>query len=487
MKNNRWLPVIIILLLFILLSVLNFLNQSFYEGMDNITHYIISRYSFYSPHLFLDHWGKPVFTLLSSPFSQFGFKGLVFFNIIAGLTSSYFAYLIAKTLNYKHPWLAIPFVTLAPYFFMLHFTGLTEILFSTVLTASVYFALKNKYCIAALIISFIPLVRTEGIILLPFFFLFFIMRKRIPAMLLLSAGLIIYSFIGGFYYHDFLWLLHKNPYNVSGSVYGSGTFYHFFQNFKLIMGWPLFIFFIAGIFYWGFSAYKRKQERQIVREEMMLILLPFFTYFLLHSFLWWKGLGGSMGLLRVIVGVIPLASLVCLMGFNYIEKLLTPFKMELKSFYVITAFTVLYFPFVTYSFPIKPSSAEVLVKKTTTWLRDNKLTGNNIFYYNPYFILEMDFNPFKFESNFWMIHIEYLNENDVTQNGILLWDSQVGAFEGKMPIEKLLKNKEYTLLNVFSKQPPPDSDERYDEICVFRKTPPKDSLYNDSLHKILIK
>jgi hypothetical protein len=49
------------------------------DAGDGIMHYYISNASWQNPSLFLDHWGKPLFILLSSPFSQFGFAGIVFF------------------------------------------------------------------------------------------------------------------------------------------------------------------------------------------------------------------------------------------------------------------------------------------------------------------------------------------------------------------------------------------------------------------------
>jgi hypothetical protein len=49
---------------------------------DGIMHYFISNASWENPELFLHHWGKPLFILFSSSFAQFGFYGMVIFNII---------------------------------------------------------------------------------------------------------------------------------------------------------------------------------------------------------------------------------------------------------------------------------------------------------------------------------------------------------------------------------------------------------------------
>ena len=68
-----------------------------------------------------------------------------------------------------------------------------------------------------------------------------------------------------------------------------------------------------------FKRNKSFEYSNILKAEYLIIFLPFLSYFCLHSFLWWKGMGGSMGLIRVITAVIPLASLICLKGFNLID------------------------------------------------------------------------------------------------------------------------------------------------------------------------
>jgi hypothetical protein len=66
----------------ILLLALVYTSTDGYGGADSFQHYMISCYSWKHPHLLLDHWGKPIFTLLSSPFSQVGYKGLLLFNVL---------------------------------------------------------------------------------------------------------------------------------------------------------------------------------------------------------------------------------------------------------------------------------------------------------------------------------------------------------------------------------------------------------------------
>src|SRR5580700_943620 len=66
-----------------------------YDTGDGIRHYIISRYSWNHSYLFLDHWGKPFFTLVSSPFSRFGLLGINAFNLVCFILSSVLCYSLA--------------------------------------------------------------------------------------------------------------------------------------------------------------------------------------------------------------------------------------------------------------------------------------------------------------------------------------------------------------------------------------------------------
>jgi ABC-type cobalt transport system substrate-binding protein len=139
-KNLHW---FLLIMVFIILLVLAFLSEGFYGGADNINHYFISRYSFRYPYLFLDTWGRPVFTIMSSPFSQFGFGGLKLFNVLLGCLSAFLAFLTARKIGIRQSWLAILFVIFTPMYFLMTLTGLTEIQFGFILILCISFLMKN--------------------------------------------------------------------------------------------------------------------------------------------------------------------------------------------------------------------------------------------------------------------------------------------------------------------------------------------------------
>jgi hypothetical protein len=68
-------------------------------GGDSFSHYLISRYSWRHPELFLDGWGKPFFTLVSSPFTQLGWPGMIAFNAVTGVLTAHVTYLYCRRLG----------------------------------------------------------------------------------------------------------------------------------------------------------------------------------------------------------------------------------------------------------------------------------------------------------------------------------------------------------------------------------------------------
>jgi hypothetical protein len=68
-------------LLFVVACIVALVLNGTNGGGDSIGHYLLAHHAWKYPNLFFNHWGKPVFTMLSSPFAQFGFKGVKLFNV----------------------------------------------------------------------------------------------------------------------------------------------------------------------------------------------------------------------------------------------------------------------------------------------------------------------------------------------------------------------------------------------------------------------
>ena len=91
----------------ILLIYIAVFSDVHFSGSESIYHYFHSRAIFKHPEVMINHWGKPLFILLSAPFAYFGETGAKIFNVLVMLLSAIFVFKIGKILNFKYAFPAI--------------------------------------------------------------------------------------------------------------------------------------------------------------------------------------------------------------------------------------------------------------------------------------------------------------------------------------------------------------------------------------------
>ena len=89
-----------------MLVYVSLFSKSHYEGSESIYHYFHSAAILDHPDVALNHWGKPLFIALSAPFTYFGVKGVMIFNSLVMLLSTYFSFKLGRRLGFKF---AFPF------------------------------------------------------------------------------------------------------------------------------------------------------------------------------------------------------------------------------------------------------------------------------------------------------------------------------------------------------------------------------------------
>lgn len=480
--TERRIAIAILLAAFILLTILTWLSNGVYTGGDNINHYHIAHFSWKYPHLLLDHWGKPLFTLLSSPFAYFGFFGARVFNILAGMTAAWLAYLTMSRLGYRNAYLVIIFVVFAPMYFMIQMTSLTEILFSLVLVLSVYLYFTDRFMLSAIVLSFLPLARTEGIIILPIFALAYLLQRKWWAIPLLATGFLVYSFAGMSYYHDFLWLIHQNPYPVTSDLYGSGTLLHFAEDTKFISGLPLAFLMLAGILVLGWQVVKSTGVGRLKALNIFwIIFMPYAVYFIFHSILWWKGIGGSLGLTRVIAAVLPLACMISFIGYNAVSKLLSFSQVARISFMLAIAFIIIFTTFKINTVPVKLKGSDKVIKETTAWVKMENKNGKFIYYYDPLVCFFLGLDPYDASMSHMLLFDGGLHMQSLADSSLLIWDAHFGPNEGSVPLDTLLNQAQLKLLKIFRPEIAFNDLGGYNyEVYVFRRLPASSAGINNA-------
>ncbi len=406
-----------------------------YGGADNVNHFRISRYAWKYPELFLDLWGKPVYTALAFPFSMLGMKVARLFNVLVGLAAIFFAIKILQLYTKKESLLPVVFIAFSPMYFLLMQSCMTEILFSLVLVFSFWLFFKEKYMWAAVVLSFLPFVRSEGIVIFPLMAVALVISRKSWPVLFLATGALFFTLIGYPHFRDWLWIVHQTPYSMGASVYGSGSLFHFVIKSPQIFGQPFLIFLIIGLAVWTFQVIKlfRLTEKSFLL--WFLISGSVVVFFAAHSYVWWKGTGGSLGLIRVIASVIPLAAIIATTGFDAVfERIKNKYvQVGLVVVVVLSQFIV---PFVQHHMPFKPERPQLLMLDAANYLNSEKLSSK-IYYFDPYLIHFLNIDPFDQKLSNFGIADRQQPSVSMSDGDILVWDAHFGPNEGGIQLENL--------------------------------------------------
>lgn len=469
-KNNGFGAFILIFFSAVFFVLLAVYPGASWGGSDNYAHYHISRYSFKHPYLFFDLWGKPVFNILSSPFSQFGFLGLKLFNVIVALLSSFIVYDISRKLKLDLSYMAIPMLLFTPIYFIIIPSGLTEPLFGLVLILSVWLFFRNKFIASAIIISIIPFARNEGFVFFPLFFVAFILKKEARAIPFLGFGFLFFSLIGWPVYKNFFWILTNSKGVGDLGIYGTGSLFHFVNSIDNILGIPILFFFLIGF---AFSTYNVFKDTRKIRQEhffYLLVIGGFLVYFIAHSVVRWLWEGRSLGLIRVIAGVVPLSALVATKGLNKIFMFLRKTKFISICFVVLSSLLIVAYPFFKYPVPLHTGSDETLVRTSCKWIKEMELDDELIYYYDPLVAYYVGKDPFDYNQIRAGIPDRESPQNSVPPGALVVWDAHFGPNEGQLPLIKLAQNDFFELLKKFEPQCSFKTLNGYDyEIYVFRR------------------
>jgi hypothetical protein len=425
-----------------------FHSEGSYGGADSFMHYYFARYAWQQPGLFLDHWGKPLFTLLSSPFAAFGFIGIRVFNMACGLAGAYLAFATAVQLKLRYPLVAGIMALTATLGPVVWLSGLTEPLFGLTLVLALYLAAKNHLWLSALVISFIPMVRTEGIIFLPLWMLGLVLLKRYRAMPFAFAGVALYSVIGGLAGLGFDWIWAGSPYG-SAPVYGSGELLHFWKYREETFGSWFILFFILGM------AYLATQWKTLIHVSLQsvvwgLVLTTVVGYFAAHSVVWYLGTGSSAGLTRVMVGIIPAAAILTAAGMELFSFVRIKYISPVAYLLIAVAGTLQFKGSISgtghLSVPTKWGVEERALQEVVDYLHGEGLTEEYVVYYNPIIAFMLDLNPFTTEGSREKVPNPNAPESELPAGALVIYDNHFGPNEGNLPQHRLANNPAFTQL-----------------------------------------
>tara|TARA_B100000809_G_C15132440_1_gene529081 strand:- start:1850 stop:3274 length:1425 start_codon:yes stop_codon:yes gene_type:complete len=468
MKKIIKLEIILSLITFVLLLIIAFNTNITGDSGDSITHYLYSHYAFKYPHFFLHHWAKPFFVFCSATFSQFGFKGIIVFNCICATLSALFSFYIAKNLKIKHSWLVFIFIFFAPLYFKLIFSGLTEYLFGLFLVIGIHLIIKSKYIYAAIIISFLPLIRSEGLLIVGVFGLYYLFQKKYKDIPYLLFGQLIYTAVGAFYYKDILWVVNKIPYANMGSPYGSGELLDFVHRLNYVIEKPIYLLLVIGSISLVYSLFRYglKENNDV---KVILILGSFISLFIAHSIFWWLGILNSMGLPRVLNAVVPLIAIISLIGVQFITSRV---QNPIIKYSLLCGISLLicFYPFsnrpqgVVFDNQLFVIEENLLItEKVVPYIEKQfpDYSTSTVYFSHPYLSLALNIDYFDIDKH---REMQTLLIDNVEPGAIIIWDDWFSVIQGRVDLEQLTNDSRFELMQTFQQK----EDNRMIQYTVFK-------------------
>ena len=421
------------------------------DSGDSIVHYQFARFAYKHPMNFLDSWAKPVFVLLTAPFAQFGFVGMKSFNLLLSVMTSFLLFRVLRKMGASMAWMTIPFLFAAPLFFTLIFSGLTEYLFAFFLVLALYLSMNRRFWVAGLLISFLPFVRSEGLLILPVFMLYFVLRRQGYALLWLLTGHLVYALAGAIFKGDPFWMFTQNAYVAFSNEYGSGDLWHFFRQMPYVIGVPLAVLLVASMVLFAVLLFRKDFRcRPFFTERVVLVALPFLVYFAAHVVFWKFGLFHSMGLKRVLIAVVPLMILPVVEGLSMLYDWMSRKHIRWAGLILMLLFhAVVVFPFTSGPAAINPErelAREPLQREALAvcnQLKEKVVLGSFSRIYcsaqNIEFFLDMD--PFDKER---CLKVKEYQRG--SGKSLVIWDCCAAQCEDGVAVETLLANENLEVL-----------------------------------------
>jgi hypothetical protein len=448
-ENNQTLSILLTIQGIAYVIVLNTFNGTGDSG-DSIMHYLYAKHSFQHYELFFNHWAKPLYVLLASPFAQFGIIGIKVFNACTMMLCSIFTFKTIQTLRIENPIVGALILVCCPLTFVLTFSGLTEPLFATLLAYSIYQLSSNRMLVGCIAASFLPFVRSEGLIILGVLVAFLLLKKETKRLPWLMTGSIIYSLAGGIVYGDLLWIFTEIPYAQLSSPYNTlyaneGRLYHFFIQMNYVVGVPIYVLFWVGVL----SFVRQLRKSFFDYHVSILVFAAFAAFFIAHTLFWYLGVFNSMGLKRVLISVSPLISIIALIGFN---RILAFFAHE-SVFKKITSIGMMgimvIFPFTSnpaaihWKSDLNLSTDQRLSQEIASFIHEHSLSDRRMFFLHPYLSESLSIDWFDTSKR---MNLNMSGMQEIRTGDIVIWDNWFSVVEGGITDEYFQESKYFRQL-----------------------------------------
>lgn len=426
-----------------------FITKNPYDTGDSILHYVFARFAPQHPLNLLDNWAKPLVTLLLAGPAQLGLRGVMLGQCALVAVSAWLSYRVAERLRIPYAALAVLLCYTAPDYFRIQFSGLTEPLFGFLLIASVALLVSGRAGWSAVLVSWLPFVRSEGFILLGLWVLCLAWLGQWRALPGLLLGYVAYSIIGGVVLGEPGWVFGRNSYPTI-SPYGHGSWSTFAVALLYLMGWVMTVLVALGGAQLAWRITRRATWLSpLFSVELLLVYGVVGTFVAAHTLFWVFGLFGSAGLTRVLAVLTPLLAIIALRG---LSGLLLLGRTALARQRIALGVSGLAFAFLFTGLHMEmrwqrdfaqPGDLALIEQAAAWYGQQPELAHRLVIMHHPGVVAALDINIFAYKDRAPTAAFGRPQASRLAPGTVVFWDDWFSPQEGGLPLDSLQKNPHF--------------------------------------------
>lgn len=289
------------------------------DQQDAGYHFLLAQWGWQEPSYFVNVWARPLFTLVYSFPSMFGYPAAKLFTVAVCIATARQTWRLAVHLRLDRAELAIPLLFIQPAFLLICSTTMTEPLFALVFVSALKWHEEGHLRTGALAASLLILVRPEGAFIGILWGLWVLLDRRsarkwmlrIPDVLILAAGAALWWGAAWLITGDPMWIPNNWPrdWGAASAANGRGPWWWYLYILPLIVGPVLLPLFLLGI------------KSLLLRRRFLTGVSAVLFLLALHAVMFANGWFGAAGYARYLVCVSPAIVLITLAGWEELHWL----------------------------------------------------------------------------------------------------------------------------------------------------------------------
>lgn len=334
----------VMLLLTFVFALFYYLFSQFSEGFyqhDEVAHFVNMRGFWQDPYSVLGNWAKPGYKLIYAIPALFGEQVVLLMNCVFAAFTAFFSYKIARIHSEKFGYLAFFLLALQPMWMQLAFRNYSEVITAFLVVVTLYAHYKERFVLAALLLSYTVLIRQEFYVFVGFYGLYLLLKKRFIPMLLLVVFPLLINFWGYSSTGDIFYLINSTL-DMGAAIsdaYPRQGFGHYWLMSEVIFGA---ISLVLAMAYIGLKVIRWKSSK-----KQWFLIVPALLFILVHSVFNYQAhpIGPATGgNLRYLIIISPLIAIMGALAFEEVYTL----PKKTKLIIVLLPIIILIGTFMTY-------------------------------------------------------------------------------------------------------------------------------------------